>query len=443
MISKKYMTSLLSLDVLSPQDESLPLECMSQPKYNWTNPGQMTTKFRALLDESQNLTMDELNDQMATLVWEHMLSMYAVDDETPMVEVPFVDEEGDKQITMALIPVASVDESGSHHLQIENHLSSGANGDIFWCQFQDHEQDSGLANQKKIIKFINATLDGDDDRMGEIEETFLNEIFMQSILHCMMEDNVVPNPIPPIWAPLYIFEMPFDQYDADEDTGSFAAVMSNAGITFKQVLNERVMTAPRLFVMVAILASHLQRLQAKVRFQHCDMHAGNVLVRKGPLYSMPFGKFGSRATDYYVSIIDFGYTCIDINGHAFSTTFDENDDVFTPQCLSRNPASDLFVFLSSIILNVHGKALSPDATDFVISVKSFVNRTIRTDGLEFPPVREWNDKTPTLEDLYIVSADAKSTTPENVMQWCLSNVPPPRTLPIQGPPRKVPRVGLP
>lgn len=406
---------------------SLPLECMSQPQYNWVKPQQLADQVNELWN--RGLPQDKFIDDLAVLVEEHMLDMYPatgtilVGDPTFPVKTT---QNGERMPVNPLIPVSSVDELWKHHLKLTGHLSSGSYGDVFYCSFWDNETDQRARRSRQIVKFMGANL---IDKEGEVN-TFLNEVFLQSILHCVMnqyrnaQDSILatglPNPIPPIIAPLNIF-------DGLGMSGLFAAVMPDSGRPFIQYIWNQLVTAPsQLFLALIILSAHLRDLQDAAKFQHCDLHANNVLIYQAMApYRVKLsvnGQLKSFSTFMQVSIIDFGNVCIDLDNMELSTMFNEDDDIFGAQCREDNRASDLFIFLCSIVRSTSRNVVPKHAQQFVDWVRSFVDETIDDAEIELPHVSSWTADYPPLADVYRKSIGATLTTPEITIERCLEYV---------------------
>jgi hypothetical protein len=388
---------------------------MTQPKYNWFGPTTMMEQVKEIW--TQGLSMEALRDEVADIVYAHTQHMHALPG-SPMAMAP--DEDGVSKETS--IPVNS--QNKHFWLRLTKYLTGGTYGDVFVGYLEDLRAPRPADVFPQIIKFISASLkyldkEGKFDPKGLVEatESFLNEMFMQSVLHCAMDTHnpddsaPLPNPIPPILAPL--------RWDAPDGSNLYAAVMPNAGTPFYKIMMDPAMTSSRLFLILALLATHLRELQARAQFQHCDLHTGNVMVRIGRPYTTPWG----GQTSVHVFLIDFGYACITMDGVTLAAGMDdlEEDDVFGGPCRAKNPATDLFVFLASIVRTSMNE-LSPRVQPFVDAVKAWVDEAIVDAGLDFPSTDLWDEDDPPTSDLYMWSPDIRMTTPALIMSLCLPHI---------------------
>lgn len=369
---------------------------------------------------TQGLSLEALRDEVADIVYAHTQHMYALPG-SPMATAPTKD--GSSKETA--IPVNS--KNNHFWLRLTKYLTGGTYGDVFVGYLEDLRVPRPLDVFPQIIKFISASREyldkeGKFDPKGLVEatESFLNEMFMQSVLHCAMDtpnadDSApLPNPIPPILAPL--------RWDGPNGSNLYAAVMPNAGTPFYKAMMDPTMTSSRLFLILAVLAAHLQQLQARAQFQHCDLHTGNVMVRIGRPYIVPWG----GQTSVHVFLIDFGYTCITMDGVTLAAGMDnlEEDDVFGGPCRAKNRATDLFVFLASIVRTSmnQSEALPPRVQPFVDAVKAWVDEAILDAGLDFPSTDLWDEDDPPTSDLYMWSTDIRMTTPAMIISLCLPHI---------------------
>lgn len=266
-------------------------------------------------------------------------------------------------------------------LKIEKYLAEGVYGTVSKATF---------AGKPVILKVFKRTGKTED----EFQMLCANEMFVQSTLHCLFKGKS-HNPIPKLVAP---FRM-------GKDMG-FA--MADAGTTFFSYLEDkkypgkaaerRAAQACTWAELVKQTAGVVKALQDKVNIRHNDLHPGNVLVNKQGL----------------VSIIDFGYTCIDIHGEQFrpfmamdfkATSNFHAKTFFNKKCAHNSDASDMFFFLVAAYVDLNNT--NPDLFKYIH--KYLENDVPDTRMLYMiPPADQVNER-------YELASKAKQTTPTAVM----------------------------
>lgn len=233
----------------------------------------------------------------------------------------------------------------------------------------------------------------------------INEIFLQSVLHCLVNSKDVsgnPNPIPPILLPVAIHSVRFSSII------HFGGVMPDVGITLTEYMLHSGATAKDCFLTMAMVATHLHNLWNMACFRHNDFHPGNVMIGKSTPYTFTLLTGKTVNTNTYVSIIDFG----------FSTWVSEQDQ-FDDHCQHSRKASDLFMLLGTLVAKAHdNKFQSPFVTAMTqLLVDSFVKHGYT--NKKFWVKHMGSSSFPTI---FFHSKEIKLTTPQFITQWCLDNI---------------------
>lgn len=403
--------------------EGLPVECLARS--NWQSTADMTYAFKLALD-SGSFHGASLTARMTDIVRKHLLDMWAVSG-TAVVDG---------------MPQRSQDSAGMRFMELRDYLSKGSNGSIFHAAFQ-----GPVASGLFLIKFVLFN-PSEPQQYPEDVNIFLAEAFVQTLLYCVMEAHggELPNPIPRVVAPVMMHNQPrpswfnpLQWFGSGEQAPDPGLLMVNAGAPLGSLIINNEVDFHALFVILALVATHVRNLQALVKFRHADLHCGNVTVAVAQQeYTVQLradsGDTYPLSTPMVVSLIDFGYTCIQLNDKEVRTAYNTGE-FFEQQCNANSDASDMFLLLCSMVLYLNN-ANSSSQTPFKRFVYGLVKEALADMGMQsgvhYPPLSRWDVERMSSGELHTQAAYARTTTPTHVLRQILVRLRPRQSVRLTG-----------